>query len=507
MTAKITKKQVQNDFNKLKGWAKEYFSKEDYSQSLCMIETASKLMYTFNLVYTDDDMEKMLTDIAFKVVNNKPQKIKKSKNKKIVFYDYFAIDNRGLTQQYINALIDLQYEILFITYDDPNKTKSERIFMQLNEYKKAKIHSIKNKNYIEAANELFNVVNEYGASTVLLHTAPWDVTGILTWSLFEEVEKYLINLTDHAFWLGKCCSDYILEFRSYGYNISRYYRNIPDNKLILLPYYPIQDNMITFEGFPFDAKGKKIIFSGGALYKVYGSNVFFNTIKYIVTKHKDTILLYAGSGNTKPFRDFIKINKLEDKVYLISERKDIAYIFKNCYFYLGTYPISGGLMTQYAVANKKIPLAYTDPILKCNLIESLFINTDNIQLTHTNLKDYYITIDKLLCDSDYKNTLEEKMDNLLITPKEFANSLSNCLQYKSTDFSFDKFDINIDVLSKLYFQMENNYLHEYYLMFIKSKNIRLLLHFKKNFIFGTWYLSKEKIRKMNLLFAKYFVRG
>lgn len=477
MNTKITKQRVNKDFIKLKELAKKCYDKKDYYQTLSTIETASKLMYAFNISYTDDDMEEMLSNIAYEVLKSNTRKIPPNNGRKIILYDFFAMDNRGLTQQYIMALIDLDYEILFITYQRDSMKQSEQIFLQLKLYKKAQIYTIKNKEYIESSKEMYNVIKKFGATKALIHTSPWDVVGIMTFSYLTEVERYLINLTDHAFWLGKCCSDYILEFRSYGYNISKNYRNIKEEKLMLLPYYPVQDLTIPFEGFPFDTIGKKVIFSGGAVYKIYGSNIFFDTIKHIVEKHDDTIVMYAGGGNTKPFKNFIVNNHLEKRVFLISERKDISQIFKNCYFYLGTYPLCGGLMTQYAVANNKIPIAFADEKIKCNFIESLFINVKNRVLTYTKLKKYYDTIDKLIDEPKYKNELENNLNDLIITRAEFAENLLSSLEKKSTKFSFIKYDIDINEFSNLYFKMENDYLHNYYSIFIGSRNVKLILKF------------------------------
>lgn len=76
-------------------------------------------MYSFNIIYTDDDMENMLSEIG---------EILLKPNNKVIFYDYLVIDNRGLTQQYITALIELGYEILLITYEQKNMKKAERIW-------------------------------------------------------------------------------------------------------------------------------------------------------------------------------------------------------------------------------------------------------------------------------------------------------------------------------------------------------------------------------------------
>ena len=59
----------------------------------------------------------------------------------------------------------------------------------------------------------------------------------------------------------------------------------------------------------------------------------------------------------------IKSNKFTSKIYdfFIGRRKRMAAIdavFENCDIYLGTYPICGGLMSQYAAMHAKPILAY-----------------------------------------------------------------------------------------------------------------------------------------------------
>lgn len=499
MFSKITKDIVNKDFYKLKAYAQKYYNRGEFIQSLSAIETASKLMYTFNTCYTDDEIESLIINISSTLFKNHELKNDECNEKKVILYDYFAIDNRGLTQQYLDALINLDYEILFITFDDQNPKKSEDIFSRLSSYKKASIYKINSKDYIEGSKELFNVIKEFGASVALLHTAPWDIIGILTWSYFKNIYRFMINITDHAFWLGKCCSDYVLEFRSYGYNISKNYRNIEENRLIYLPYYPIRNLNIPFEGFPFNPKGKKVIFSGGSLYKVYGSDIFFNTIKHIIKKYDDTIVLYAGNGNDGPFRNFIKENKFEERVYLIKERKDISSIFQNCYFYLGTFPLCGGLMTQYAVASHKVPVAYTESKIKCNFIESFLINVEGKTFTYTNLNEYYKFIDKLIENPDFKKQLENNLDDLIISTKKFSENLYSAINYKTTEYPVQKFEIDVEEFSRLYFDMENDYIHDYYSIFVRSRNIKLLQEFKKYFIRGSWNIL---IKKLNNLIKK-----
>ena len=147
-----------------------------------------------------------------------------------------------------------------------------------------------------------------------------------------------------------------------------------------------------------------MIFSGGSLYKIYGSEVFFELVRYILDNHKDTIFLYLGNGDSKPIEKFIRNNKYENRFYYYKERKDINEVFKRCYFYLGTYPVTGALMSQFAVVNKKIPLQYSDKEILCNRIEELFINSENIKFTFGNIEEIE-EIDKLICS---KNLLKKE---------------------------------------------------------------------------------------------------
>lgn len=477
MNSKITQLKVVEDYNKLKDYARTCVEKRKYSKALLSLEMASKIMYKFNFTYTDDAMEEEIVKIAKLLFGNKEKSIVNYEQKKIIFYDYFALDGRGLTQQYLSGLIDLNYEILYISYEKKNEKKSEKIFSQLKNYNKSKTHIIKKRNPTEIAEDLFDAVNSFGANAIFLHTSPWDVVGISVFSQFSESKRYLINITDHAFWLGKCCLDYLLEFRSYGYNVSRVFRSIPIEKLILMPFYPIQDLDIPFGGFPFDANKKKVIFSGGALYKINGRNLFFDIIKHIIDNHEDTVFLYAGNGDTRYFKKFISQNHLNNRVFLISERKDISQLIKNCYFYVGTYPLGGGLMTQLAVANKKVPIVFTDEKLLCNYIEPLFINVENKLKTYSNLKDYYEIIDKLIVDPGYMKEIENSLNDMIITKKDFAYNLLSCINKQKTKVDFMLYNIEISEITNLYLEIEDDNVDSYNSIFIDSKNIGIIFKF------------------------------
>ncbi len=493
---KINKKTVLKDYDRLKKIAFTAYKFKLYSLCMDAITIAANLMYNFNIFYSDDDFEQLIKNISFKLFKNKCP-ITDGNSKRIVFYDYFSLDNRGLTEQYLQGLMDLNFEILYVTlHNDSNRMQN--ILHKLSNYSHAKICKVESLNNVQTCKQIVQEVTFYNPSKILFHSAPWDVTGFISLSYFEgKCERYLINLTDHAYWLGKCCSDYFLEFRSYGINISTKYRNINKSKLLNLPYYPITNSNISFQGFPFKHEGKKIILSGGSLYKIYGSSFFFEVIKFILNSFKDTVFFYLGNGDDRPIKKFISENNFEDRFCFSKERKDINEIFKRCYFYLGTYPISGALMSQFAAFNNKIPVAYTDPNLPINNIDEFFINCDEKKFTYTNKEEYFSEIKKLLTDEDYYIQRSIETKNLIISKEDFAVRLKDCLENKRSTTLKREYDIDINNLIQIYIDQENKFIHSYSNYFMVRKNIIIILIFIR---YAVHYYSGKFRGQLNRLF-------
>ncbi len=474
---KVTEKKVFKDFDRLKINVKECYEKNKLNEAIEYARVAAKLMYYFNFIYTDDDLENFIKLFSKKVFQEDKFFVENEYENRVVFYDYFSLDNRGLSEQYLRALVDLNYEILYITLQH-DKTKMVGIKTILEENKNNKIYFVSSKDSVEKIKEIREQILKYKPSKIFNHTVPEDICGMVALeNIGNKIERYLINLTDHAFWLGKSCSDYFIEFRSYGKNISKYYRKIEEEKSIILPYYPIENKNIEFQGFPFEIKNKKLIFSGGSLYKIYGSEVFFELVRYILDNHKDTIFLYLGNGDSKPIEKFIRNNKYENRFYYYKERKDINEVFKRCYFYLGTYPVTGALMSQFAVVNKKIPLQYSDKEILCNRIEELFINSENIKFTFGNIEEIKEEIDKLICSKKYFEKKSNELNKMVITPLEFSKQLEKLLKCKKTDFKYEDYSINIKKFSQIYLEQENKFLKQYLNIFSNKVLKKKFLHY------------------------------
>lgn len=453
-------------------------------------------MYQFNYIYVDDDLEMILENIAEKINLNK--KINKKIDNRIVFYDYWGLETRGLTSQYIKALIDLGFKILYVT-PCTNVFEKNSFLMKLNKENKLEILFINESRnlFTQEIRKAVETITEFSPVYSFIHTTPYDVIGVVIFlKLKGVVTRYLINLTDHAFWIGKSCADYFIEFRSYGYNISNKYRNIDKDKLIILPYYPYDVNA-KFEGLPLRLEEKKYVLSGGALYKIYGSNIYTNLVNYILEKYADMYVVFIGYGDVKPLKYRIKKEYWNKRFFFLNERKDFNEIIKRCYFYLGTYPVSGGLMTQYAIKNKKIVLSYNDKNLPCNDLEGFFIDDtkEKNKITFCNYNELLAAIDEIIKDPCLLKKREKKVDYSIISENEFKEELKACIKTNNTKFSYMKKNINVNIgaFSSLYLELENKYLKNYYLTFF-SKETSMFMKFPFYYLKGLYKNITKKIR-------------
>lgn len=469
----ISKNLAIEDYEKLKMAAFKASDLHRHSEVLRLVACAAHQAYHLNFRYADDTLEEVLKKISAELLG---QSMEPPGKEKFLFYDDFGYDNRGLTQQYLHALDQMGVQYLYLV-SSRDFNPQGHIASQAHSNPNAEIVQVPSDlDEIGRLRFLFSVVKEYNPQKAFLHLAPWSSEAVTLWNAFPNIERYLIDLTDHAFWLGKSCSDYFIGFRNYGYSISIRERGIPKRKLLNLPYYPVVVEK-SFAGFPDGAKGKLIIFSGGAYYKVYGENdAYFRSIRRIVSENPDIAIIFAGSGNKKPFVDFIRKNNLQRNVFLIGNRSDINEVFKHCDIYLNSYPIIGGLMSQYAVLNRKPLIGYSAPDIPCNFSEGLFSASLHYQTTYTDVDDFHFSINKLITSEEQRRKASDYAPDVLPTPDSFTADFKLLLEYKHSAPFLD-FDVNTSRFSEVYFSMENNYLHKYHAIKFRHLGLRCFLHF------------------------------
>ncbi len=484
---KLSKKIVSNDYSKLKKLAFKLYKHKDYYGSLEIINLLSIFMYNFNVIYTDNEL-----DILVKNISKQTLKIKKfhkqNNDKNIIFYDWFALDDRGLTLIYLKSLIELGYNIKYITYKKNSNLKMKNILDLINSKSNCQIYRLKSEDFIKGSKELIKVIQDYKPSKVLIHTIPNDIICSLVFSIFDCFERYLINITDHAFWLGKYTFDFLIEFRGFGYDISKMYRKIEKERLIILPYYPMNERKQEFKGFPFNYESKKIIFSGGSLYKIRNSTIFYNIIKHIIETHQNTVFLFAGNGDSSEMENFIRKNNYYKKVYYIKERNDLPEIMKRSCLYLSTFPIAGGLMAQYAVINGKIPMTYVKDKSLGQDVEELFINLSDCQFSYDKLEEFYREIDLLIDDDEYRKSKEKKLLNKIIEKEQFTLQLKNCLEGYFTNFDSSNFKYSKPDINKLSLEFIGLWDFKKYCTFLVDyKNYNLFKYFPIKYSYGKLY--------------------
>ena len=273
------------------------------------------------------------------------------------------------------------------------------------------------------------IVSEVSPKIAFLYTTPGDASGIVAFMQMENICRFQINLTDHAFWLGVNAFDFCLEFRNYGSSISFFERKIPKEKLILMPYYPAINMDAEYQGMPRICKGKKILFSGGSLYKtIDDKGTYYKIVGDILRRCKDTVFLYAGSGDTSSLDKLIQ--EFPDQACRIDERKDLFQLMKNITVYLNTYPMLGGLMMQYAAFAGKIPVS----LMHGEENSGILINQQECQIEYRTPDELVDDVCKLLNDAEYREKREALLKGCVIDENQFTEQLKKAITEHTTDY-------------------------------------------------------------------------
>jgi glycosyltransferase involved in cell wall biosynthesis len=473
--------EIQSVFTKTKNYARKEFEKKNYEQSLKHIETAAEIAYMFNWIYTDEELEGLLSQISFGVLGEIKHSFVPIEGR-VVFYDVFALDNRGLTQQYLRALISWDVEILFV-FEGGDLSNSNKIIEEIKAYPKAEFFAVDNSlPRVDKVKIIYNKIVEFKPEKAFLHLHPSSAVAVSVWNSLKEVTRYQVNLTDHAFWLGAKCIDYSLEFRDYGCTVSYEKRDLLESQLLIQPYYPIIDCK-SFIGFPSEVTEDNIkIFTGGAYYKMYGrSGMFFDLLKILLDIDVKVVILIAGNGDDKPLKEFVLKNNFEKRIFLLGSRPDITHVFENSDIYLSTYPLTGGLMGQYAAVCSKAILTYTSSDIPCNFSEGFvgWNRSSDFKITHTEINSFAEEAKRLIKDIFYRDQKGRENAKHIISPVEFSENLRKIVTTNVMDCQFVRENINYDIFSEYYLECENKYLKQFNFLIASRFKLKTLMMLPK----------------------------
>lgn len=443
-------------YKKLMGIATRYSRKKKWKKGVDYLSLAAKWAYQFNYFYTDDEAESLIKFISENVV--KPIELPSTFKGKYVLIDSFCFDNRGLTQQYLRAMIHNEFDILYIC--TANKIdRGGDIIRELTDYPHAQIllFTDDTPDAVRIANSIAEAVSSYSPAHIFLHIAPWDVAALIACAAIKGPTIYNINLTDHAYWMGASLIDYNMEFRPYGMTVSIENRGLKKDQLLGLPFYPVEPIGHPFRGLPPVPKGSVKILTGGAVYKMLGKDdIFFRMMELLLSIAPNVYIFVAGFSSDTIFEE--KCSRIigHERVILIGARDDIDAVFQNCDLFLSTYPTSGGLMCQYAAKYGKPILAYRDKSDMENAVEEMVNHFGTTFRTYTDLNDMIAYAKALITDEDFRNNEGELLKLNMMTPERFFESFAllmseghnNVLKWERDAVSYDDF-------SEHYLELEN----------------------------------------------------
>lgn len=432
-------RQFEKEFEKRMKELEKAHQNDDCYKTICYLRYLSDFYYTINYKLTDDRLEQITEEVSLRYLGR--TQVTKVNEETVVFYDGFGLAKRGLANIYVNALDKLGYKITWILYDFAPDV--EVIQKQFGNRENVTFRVVPKKTILERMELVRDCIRETAPKHLLIHTLPGDIGGLGAISTLKgNITRYMIDLTDHAFWIGKCAVDYVIGFRNYGYNIAVQYRHFDPNRVLILPYYPDARDQDPFEGMPFDVNRYEYVFTGGAPYKIEGSDIYKEMVTYILKKYTDLCFVYAGNGDSSTLEVLEK--EFPGRFFWISERKDLDEVLKHAKFYLSTYPILGGLMTQFALQNQCIPLCLCDDEWGMTDPKTWLLNPDKIRFVFYKKEDLLNEIDRVMSDEDYYRIQKANIKGHLITEEEFTQQLGRLLEEKETRFIPRHQHINID---------------------------------------------------------------
>lgn len=490
----ITERNINYLYSLLKKNAHKSFLSRKYFNSLKYWEVAALTAYNFFLPIRDDEIEDGLSSYSGLIHKRTITSIDINS---CVFYDAHSFARGGLTQQYIRAIIAAGWKMVYITEVSKTKNTFQPILEELELANNAEIRYIpQDIKGLERIQYIYDTIIDTQAKRLFMHIVPTSVCAVAAFdALPKEIEKYQINFTDHTFWVGHHCLDYCLEFRKYGCTQSVVKRGIAPERVLLLPVYTIETET-PFSGFPFERKERIVVFSGGAYYKTIDEkDTYFKLCKEILTIDQRVIIAYAGYGDEEMMKSKIAEYNLTGKFILLGFRKDMSAIFDNIDIYLDTYPLSGGLMCQYAAR-------HSVPILSINgwKVEDIVCQRKLAQISSENINDLIVKAKKLINDITFRQNEGKRMADCCITVDSFNEAFRNTIESNKSQFDYEikqEFqEYSYDRNAKIKFENETKSFHR---TFIKHLGLtRTLIEFP-SFVYDSFLMIVKEKRFLSIV--------
>lgn len=409
----INRRKVAKDYRFYKQKAFEFWESGDVRKAMISVCACGELAYGYfcEESFGDDELDDLLY-LMGKEKFNIPA-IEKQDDKRVVFFDSFALDNRCITEQYLDALHYNGYEILFITSNTQFSNES-KLGKLLAGYQNCRVVVLPEPNHIiSSANQVAQEVANWHASKAFIQIEPYDILPVMLFSQYAGVlHRYFINLTDHAWWLGKKCIDTNLEFRQFGLALSTEVRGFDKSKETLLPYYPVSElNNETIDNLlPEGLDGKFVIITGGTFYKYFDAEyTLLRVIERIIRDNSEVVFLMVGTKKGgEYYKRVAERMGLKNRIFLMDNTPYLLSVFEHAHLYLCSYPMTGGLMAQIAAKQGLPVVAYSAKGMDYNDLSDICFS-EKFRM-YDDEKAFCKEVYRLATDKDYYQQYAESFD-------------------------------------------------------------------------------------------------
>ena len=430
------------------------------ARTIRLMDTYAGVAQLINDRFRDDDIEHWMEELAETQLGIVTCTADKD-SKRIVFYDQIG-STVCLGLQYIRGLIANGYEVLYIFESPIYKVNSNLLAELENNHIRYLVYNsdIKNNNKLLAlARKIQQEIVDFNPARLIVHAPAFGALGCVVLYSLRGVVRYRIVPGDHHFYLGCGCTDYFFEFRNFGIKVAVEQRHIDKKQLFKLPYYPIVDRFVEFQGFPAGVEGKICFVASGGTYKFHGSDWFWEFSKWLLTTYKEAVLLFIGNV-TPSISAFIEREYLEGRFIPLGYRKDFASCINQVDVLINSYPYSGGLICQTAAYFKKPILSFFKE--KESLTRSLraLFGAEEMgtSISFSDEKALTVYVDKLVNDASFRISEGERIHSMLQTKEKFDELLGEilCEALPSNVSVTDKY-CNIEERIRTYVKLQNTF--------------------------------------------------
>lgn len=373
----LNRENLLREYNLYKHRAESAFNNNDLEKSLKLSSYCAYIawMYPILFQFIDDELEILLERTAGKIITAGRERVATEETpKKVVLYAGQLIDSGALTEQYLHFFIENKIEVLVIVPSDRNITYAKKTIELIESSIGVEIYIPTSATYSSKIRDIYSRILEFNPDQAFLHFLPNDIIGYCVFSQIKDIKRFYIVHNDHTFWLGKRCADYFLEFRKFGCLLSFQRRQIPAEKIRLLPFYPI-NSKAEFQGLPFDRKDKVVGMTGANLYKYLMDPElkYFHAIKKLLLQNENFIFCLCGYGDgVERILEIFRDEKTKDRFFFLGRRDDFYALVGNVDILFESFPLKGGLTVLAAIEQRTALVGIGNPKSASGCIQDFF---------------------------------------------------------------------------------------------------------------------------------------